>query len=120
MKWIKGLWGKVARYFASGRAQRDIETAARLVPQALAVVEEIAKLTPTRSDDELVALFKAKAIAGVERYLALPPQDRGLVLLQAATKILGATLPLTPSRIIQTAVQLAYTGWRADQKALGD
>lgn len=102
-------------YFQSGAAQRSLDRAVDLVPRALPIVEQLAKLTPTRADDELVAAAKAFGLeARAADYLALPMERRGLALLAIATDALAILAPGAPTSILNTAVQLAYTSWRAE------
>jgi len=105
--WLVGL-------FRSGKAEQAFNAAVSLVPKAVPIVKEIAALTPTRSDDEIIAAFERYAVPGACQYLSLPREKRGLALLALATEILAAQVPGTPTRILNTAVQLAYTGVSAE------
>lgn len=97
-------------FFRSGKAEEAFNAAVALVPKALPIVKQVAVLTPNRTDDEIVAAFEQYALPGAEEYLSVPREKRGVVLLQLASEILAAEVPGTPTRIINTAVQLAYTG----------
>lgn len=109
-------FGWLVAYFQSGRAERDLKAARDLMPKALPIVEEFARWTPTRADDELIALFRKYAIPGIETFLAMPVEKRGLALLDGASYVLSLTFPGTAARVLNAAVQLAYTAWRAEQE----
>lgn len=99
----------IVSFFRSGKAEQALNTAAALVPKAIPIVKEIAAITPNRTDDEIAAAFERYAVPGAATYLALPRDKRGLALFQLATEALASLVPGTPTRILNTAVQLAYT-----------
>lgn len=111
---LKSFFTKVGNYFTSGKADADLQKVAVYIPYALPVVKEIAALTPTRADDEIVALFERYGLPEVQKYLALPAEERGGVLARVATKILAKAFPNAPERLLTSAVQLAYVGFRAE------
>jgi hypothetical protein len=114
MKWIKSLSRKLAAYF-SGRASQDVSAAIEMFALALPIVERIAALTPTRSDDEIVRLFCEYTIPQAETWLALPREQRGRALLQVAAVQLKRLTPDAADRIIDLAVQLAVVQFRAER-----
>lgn len=107
MKPLKSLISKVFSFLTSPKGKAAIDTAAELVPKAAPIVAAIAALTPNRSDDELAAAFSHYGQPFASDYLALGP---GAALLHLATNVLAAEVPGTATSIIQTAIQLAYTG----------
>jgi hypothetical protein len=113
LKALRSVGSAFVGFFRSGKAQAAFEQAAALVPKALPIVTLVASLTPTLADDELVALFRRFALPYVEQYLALPKEQRGVALLKVASTQLASIAPGTPTRILDTAVQLAYVGFRA-------
>lgn len=114
--WPKKLWALIRPYLPTSVDQLANTTAA-LLPIALPIVRGIAELTPTRSDDEMIALFDRYALPGVNAWLALPADQRGKALLYAAAELLKRQTPDVADRIIDMAVQLAYAGWREEQGA---
>jgi hypothetical protein len=116
MNWIKSLSLKLFSYF-SGRASRDVAAAVDLTKTVLPIIERIAAVTPTRSDDEIVRLFCEYAVPQVDAWLALPSEQRGRALMQVATIQLKRLTPDPADRIIDLAVQLAFVQFRADQGA---
>ena len=116
MNWIKSLSLKLFSYF-SGRASRDVAAAVDLTKMALPIIERIAAMTPTRSDDEIVRLFREYAIPHADRWLALPSEQRGRALMQVAAIQLKRLTPDPADRIIDLAVQLAFVQFRADEGA---
>jgi hypothetical protein len=110
---MKQFLKRVASYFGSDAATRDMQRAAGMIATATAVVESVAILTPNRADDEVVALFQRYALPEVERWLGLPPEERGKALLFAASQQLSRLYPGTASRVVDLAVQMAVVGVRA-------
>lgn len=102
--------------FFTGPGARIAETAVRVATVALPIVEAIAKMTPTRTDDEIIALFKSYVVPNMEIYLALPVADRGPALLAAATTELQRRYPSLPIHQVQLAIQMAYTQFKATTK----
>lgn len=78
-----------------------------LVTEALPIVELIAKLTPTRIDDEIIAVLKALDLPSKEAWLQVPVDERGLLLLKLGADSLQKKLPHIPYTILVAAVQLA-------------
>ena len=115
MKWIKSLSRKLVAYF-SGRASQDVSAAIEMIALALPIVERIASLTPTRSDDEILRLFRDYTIPQAETWLALPREQRGRALLQVAAIQLKRLTPDAADPIIDLAVQLAVVQLRAERR----
>ena len=116
MTFLNKIFGPLARYFRSGKAERDLATARKMMPRAIPIIEAFAAMTPTRADDELVALFKKYGLPGIDGFLDLPVEKRGLALLDGASVVLGRMFPGTATRLLNASVQLAYTAWRAEQE----
>ncbi len=115
LNYLKKLVEFFGRYFQSGQAERDLVTARNLAGVALPLVETLASLTPSRSDDEIVALFRQYSLPYVDRFLSLPADKRGLALLDAASTLLGRQNPGTATRILNAAVQMAYMAFRTQK-----
>ena len=114
MKFLKNVIQKIVSFFASGKAEAALNVAADLVPKALPIVREIAALTPTRADDEILAAFdKFNVPADLAQIRATPGAQRGYLLLQLASAALGIRFPGVATNILNTAVQFAVTGLKA-------
>lgn len=109
---VSAVWG----FVTGDKAKAAIQRAVALVPQALPIVEMVALATPGKLDDSLVSLFNQYGIPWVEKWLSFPPEQRGMALLEASSQLLAKQFPGTPMNIINAAVQLAYTAWKAEQK----
>jgi len=109
LKAIGGFFAKVFRWFTSDAAQRVAEKIQEYCKAALPVVEFIASLTPTRIDDEIIALFKRFGLENVEKYLALPQDDRGTALMAAAVSELQRQFPDAPISQLRAAIELAVS-----------
>jgi hypothetical protein len=104
---FKRLAALVSDLFTTEAGQQNIEKALGLAKLLLPMVERLAEATPTRVDDELIALFKSHGVPEVEKFLAMPIQDRGIALLYAGRFIAAATFPMVPRWLLDSAVQLA-------------
>ena len=114
---LKKIGSAIAKIFgAGGPAEAAVKRALAIVPVALPIVEMIAKATPTRADDEIIALFREHGLPWVEYWLGPPVEKRGAALFQAASLLLVRLVPGMPMNIINAAVQIAYTAWKAEQK----
>ena len=110
MKFFQSLIQKIARFFTSGKAAAALTTAAELVPRAIPIVQTITSLTPNKSDDEIASVFAKYGQAFRAAWLDGPVGQRGALLLQLATHVLAEQLPGVATNILNTAVQLAFTG----------
>jgi hypothetical protein len=113
MKTLKILIQKIAKFFTSGLAEAALNSAAELVPKAIPIVQAIAALAPTKTDQEIAAAFAKYGQEFSTDWLTGPVGQRGALLLQLATQVLAAELPNVATNIINTAVQLAVTGIKA-------
>lgn len=113
MKLFKSIWGWVAKYFTSAQAEKTLKLACAYVERALPIIETIAAITPTRTDDELIALFKRFALPGIEAWLTVPVAERGDALREVARTVLAREVELgTPQRVLNAAIELAYLSYR--------
>jgi hypothetical protein len=110
---LKLIVQKVVMFFKSGKAEAVLNEAADLVPKALPVVEQIAAMVPNKTDQEILAAFRKYAVPGAAAFLATPLPQRGYVLLHLATEVLAGEFPGTATNILNAAVQLAVTGFKA-------
>ena len=108
MSFLKRIFGGVWKFLTGDKGQKVAAMIEQYVAMALPIVKAIAALTPTRADDEIIALFEKYGVANLHAYLALPIADRGPALLAAATTELARFVPAgTPATILQTAIQIA-------------
>ncbi len=110
---LKPIIQKIVMFFKSGKAEAVLTEAANLVPKALPIVEQIAALAPNKTDQEILAAFKNYAVPDAASFLATPVAQRGYVLLHLATEVMAAEFPGTATNVLNAAVQLAVTGFKA-------
>ncbi len=105
----------VGWFFVTGKAEAAISAAVKILPEALDAVGVVARMTPTKTDDEILEVVRQYALPRAEKYVATAKVDYGLARLQLATDLLGTFLhsPVA-TNIMQTALQLAYTGYKAE------
>lgn len=72
--------------------------------KALEIAKIIAAITPTRGDDELIALFERYLVPNLAIFLQLPVQQRGIALLEAAATELGRHFPDASRTALDAAV----------------
>lgn len=109
-------WMRAILKWFSSRAANDAAQAADLAKKALPVVEWIARLTPTRADDELIRLFQTIGVPAVDAWLAVPVEHRGRALFHAAAHELRRRFPGAADRIIDLAVQMAVVETKAEER----
>lgn len=113
---ILGFFKAIGR-FLTGAANKVANVVNDLAPKVLPIVEMIATLTPTRKDDEIIALFNKFALPNVQAFLLLPEADRGLALLSAGTKLAQKQWPNIPVSQIQAALQMALLAFKNGAKS---
>lgn len=102
--WLSSVWS----FITGDRLRLVFQKIDAMVQTALPIVEEIAALTPTRTDDEIIRLFK-KYELDARTWVVLPNEQRGAALMYAATKQLEKQYPTVPWNQLQSAAQLAVT-----------
>ena len=110
---VKSIVQKIVAFFKSGKAEAVLMEAANLGPKALPIVEQIAAMVPNRTDQEILAAYQKYAVPGAAAFLATPLAQRGYVLLHLATEVLANEFPSTATNVLNTAVQIAVTGFKA-------
>jgi hypothetical protein len=111
---ISSFFHAVANIFRSDKAKRAFELASQIVPVALPIVEQIAALTPNRTDDEILAAFEHFGMPAIPAGIA----DPGAALLALATAVVGEKMPPgTPKSILQLGIQAAVTGMKSSAQA---
>jgi hypothetical protein len=108
---------KVFSIIVSPRAQKAVETAAGLVNLALPIVVGLSSINPqTAKMIQIVDAYNRYGIPLVQTY-SQDPKSIGNALLNLATEILRARLPKDKAglatNVLNTAVQLAYTAFKA-------
>lgn len=76
------------------------------------IVEIIAQMTPTKSDDEII---KCANMLGVKDYLTATPGTEGAVLKDIAIKAAQSRLKNVPVDVIVRSVEAAYQQMKAKQ-----
>lgn len=105
------MFGSMFRFFKNLFSRKTLTAidnalhlAAPYVAMALPIVEEIIRLTPTRSDDEILALLQHFGVLKVFDAQA----DRGVILRDIAVKVIRTKVkdPVKTS-VLNLAVELA-------------
>lgn len=90
-----------------------IEQLAPLVNKAYPFVKKVALLTPTKTDDIILAAYEQLGFSG----LFVPGTDKSLALRDLAKKLLLSTSPDPISDYIaNTAIELAYAKYKQEQQ----
>jgi hypothetical protein len=110
LKWFTQLWHWANKDNTIAVLRRVDD----MVGMALPIVRQIAALTPTRTDDEIMALFEQFKVK-LDGWLGLPQYQRGAALLHVATVELAKRYPNAPINQLQAAIQLAVTVMKANQ-----
>lgn len=111
---LSSFFHHIIEFFKSDKAKHAFGEVSKIVPIALVIVKRIAELTPNRTDDEIVAAFEHYGIPTIDR----GKLDPGAALLELATKVVADRLPPgTAKNLIQTAIQIAVTGSKAETLA---
>jgi len=111
---MKSFLSKLARFFSTifskdfwSLVLAGIESAAPYLEVAYEVVKIAAWMTPTRADDELIALAEALAVPAV-----WTSPDKGQAIREIVFAALKRRFPALPDRIINRAIELAYGALR--------
>lgn len=115
-KAVGKFFQSIFAWFSSDQAQQIAKSIVSYSNAALPVVELIASLTPTRADDEIIALYKRFALPKVEAYLALPKADRGAALVNAAVAELQKQFPDAPISQLRASIELAVQLMKSNAK----
>jgi hypothetical protein len=115
MNWLLNLFRGLARWFKTGAAARDTQTALQYVGAALPIVEEVGGLivtaTPTTADDAKWNELRQKYPELLDGQPKTPDALK-LAALGIATRLLQARFPILNTSIARAAVQLAYIDWK--------
>lgn len=117
MNILKKFFRAIANLFSTPEGRQRIEKALsatyELVQVAMPIVQLVAALTPTRADDEIVALIYKYALPVAIPREPLTDAEKGAVLKTAAVTILRNQLHSPPAdSILDTAVQMAFLAFK--------
>lgn len=106
------MFSSVVRFFKGLFSKKTIkaidnalEAAAPYVAAAIPVVETIIALTPTRSDDEILAVVKHFGLLN----LFDMGSDRGTILRDVAVEVVREKVKdRVPTSLLNTSIELAY------------
>jgi hypothetical protein len=106
---VKKLLERLGRLFGlfGDRWLDGVERAAPYLAIAYEVVDTAARLTPNRTDDEIVELAR---LYGVPRVWT--SEDKGAAIREVVYRALKHKLPLVPDRVLNRAIELAYGALR--------
>lgn len=108
--WIVRLWRRFRGLFGPDMADlvvAGIQTAAPYVPEVYAIVRRVAQLTPTRTDDEILAAAEA---LGVRPDMTAP--TTGDALARMVLSWAQRKWPEAPVRQLRRAIEIAYGALR--------
>lgn len=109
MKFLASPFFWLWRLVTGDGVKKALSTVDALIVDALPIVKQIASLTPTRADDEMIRLFETFGQPAIEKWLALPPAQRGKALLSVGEAELQKAYPDLPLNQISAAVAFAVT-----------
>lgn len=81
-----------------------------LVGSVYPIVELVARMTPTKADDEIISCANA---LGVRDFLTVDPKDTGHALKEVAIKAAQKKLKDVPVEVLARAVEAAYQQMKA-------
>jgi hypothetical protein len=110
---MKSFFSALGRFFKRLFSKETTEAIGRYVEAATPIVEMIAMMTPTRADDEILALLKALKREGLFDP-AIPRED---ILRRVAVSMLSERFPGVAGRWMNLAVELAYNAFKESKAA---
>lgn len=118
MNWLKNLFSTARGFFSKLFGDNAdvfitlIEQLAPIVNKAYPFVKKVATLTPTKTDDAILAAYEELGFKG----LFTVGMDKSLALRDLAKKLLLASNPDPVSDYIaNTAIELAYAKYKQEQ-----
>jgi hypothetical protein len=99
---------KLKSFFSPAR----ISAVRGIVGSVYPIVEFIAKMTPTKADDEILRCANA---LGVYEFLSASPEDAGAALKELAIKAAQKKFKDIPVEVLARAVEAAYQEMKAKQ-----
>lgn len=110
MNWIQSLWRRFRSLFGPHMADLlagGIQAAAPYLPEIYQVVRWVAEMTPTRTDDEIIAAAERLGVPA-----ALNTSTTSEALAQIVIAWARRKWPDVPERRIRRAIELAYGALR--------
>jgi len=118
MNWLKNFFGNVRTFFGKLFDSDPevfmllIQKISPIVNRAYPIVKKIALLTPTKTDDVIIAAYESFGLHN----LFQPGTDPGIALRDLAKKVLISTNPDPISDYLaNTAIELAYAKYKEEQ-----
>lgn len=111
MNWIKKVLEFIRRLFAGDIAAKicaGIDAAAPYVLAAYEVASFAARMTPTRSDDEVLSLARELGVLN----LFEPSSDKGICIGNIVFAALRRKYPDATDRALRRAIEIAYGALR--------
>lgn len=108
--WLSRLWKRFCGLFGPDMADlvvAGIQSAAPYVPEIYAIVRRVAQLTPTRTDDELLAAAEALGVVP-----DLNARTTGDALARMVLDWAKRKWPDAPTRQLRRAIEIAYGALR--------
>ncbi len=116
---IRSFFSLMRRVIGNSKTRAVTVRGFDLVSRALPIVEEIARMTPGRRDDAIIRLVRSwLPDMSLPRDRKLTDQEKALYLRALAVEKLRRLVGDwgIPKSVIDLAVQLAYTIWRAKNR----
>lgn len=108
MSWWSKVVEFIRRLFGAGgladKLVRGLDAAAPYIRMAYELAEYAARMTPTRSDDELLELARQLGVPA----LLEPGADRGVLIGQIVLRALRLRYPDATERALRRAIEIAY------------
>jgi hypothetical protein len=104
---LEAITNLFARLFSrdfAAKLQRGIEAAAPYLAVAYSIVETAARLTPTRADDEILALAQELGVPA----LFDASEDKGIAIGRIVFRALKKRYPEAADRVLNRAIEIAY------------
>jgi hypothetical protein len=126
MQTLRHFFSRIARFFralttptAKRRIRNALVQAANLIEIALPIVELVAAATPSKADDEIVALIRRYALP-----IALPAgpmtdDEKSVFLRRSATELVKRQMRNrlgVPDHVVDLGVQAAFTLYKTAQQ----
>lgn len=114
MKCIRNFFRKIVDFFRGPKLDQALAKAYDLVQVALPIVELVARLTPTRADDEIVTLIQKYAVPLAVPERPMTDLEKSTFLRLTATNLLKRELAGrgVPDSVIDLAIQTAYVAFK--------
>lgn len=110
MKWLQSIWRKLRNTVGSDLGDvltSGISAAAPYLPEIYQVVRWVAQMTPTRTDDEIIAAAERLGVPA-----ALNASTTSEALAQIVLAWARRKWPDAPERRIRRAIEIAYGALR--------